>query len=157
MYNSMHVCGTPDAPTCTQPYFPWFHTFTTLLALAARCSPLRHSLAQIRATSCPSTSNPHTLISNPRHLAGNGWFPSSPFPSMAVHTNLVSAIPAWCSDPLHLPQCQELLLSSLHTQLCSSPLPARCWWVPLWQKQHLSSAACLGRGRDSVRVGLAQW
>lgn len=119
-------------------------------------SPLRHSLAQIRAASCPSTSNPHTLMSNSRHLAGNEWFPSSPLPSTAVHTNLVSAIPAWCSEPLHPPQCQELPLSSLHTQLCSSSLPARCWWVPPWQKQHLSSAACLGRRRDSVRVGLAQ-
>lgn len=96
---------------------------------------------------------PHSPISNPRHLAGNEWFPSSPLPSMAVHTNLVSAIPAWCSEPLHPPQCQELLHSSLHTQMCSSPLPARHWWFPPQQKQHLSSAACPGSGRHSVRVG----
>lgn len=104
---------------------PSLLSHTSHLTGTHHLSSLRHSLAQIRATSCPSTSNPHSPISNPRHLAGNEWFPSSPLPSTAVHTNLVSAIPAWCSEPLHPPQCQELLHSSLHTQMCSSPLPAR--------------------------------
>lgn len=132
---------------------PSLLSHTSHLTGTHHLSSLRHSLAQIRATSCPSTSNPHSPISNPRHLAGNEWFPSSPLPSTAVHTNLVSAIPAWCSEPLHPPQCQELLHSSLHTQMCSSPLPARHWWFPPQQKQHLSSAACPGSGRHSVRVG----
>lgn len=135
---------------------PSLLSHTSHLTGTHHLSSLRHSLAQIRATSCTSTSNPHSPISNPRHLAGNEWFPSSPLPSTAVHTNLVSAIPAWCSEPLHPPQCQELLHSSLHTQMCSSPLPARLednGGSPPQQKQHLSSAACPGSGRHSVRVG----
>lgn len=85
------------------------------------------------------------------------WFLSSPLSSRAVHPNLVPAIPAQRSKAFHPPQCLEHLLSHIFTQLCASPLPAKCCWVPIWEEQHLSSAACPGRGRHSMRVGFTCW
>lgn len=155
MHVKCHACVWHTPCTYVHTALPSLLSHTYHLAGTRRLSFLRHSLAQMRAASCSSTSKPH--VQSQASGREHKWFPSSPLPSRAVHPNLVSAIPAWCSESLHPPQCQELLLSNLHTQLCSSPLPARCWRVPTWQKQHLSSAACLGRGRGSVRVGFMCW
>ena len=134
---------------------PSLLSHTYCFAGTLHLSSLRYNLARIRAASSPPIPDPH--IPQIPGREPHKWFPSSPLPGTSVQPNLVCAVLAWCSTAFHPPHCQEHLLSHIFTQLCSSPLPARCCWVPIWEEHHLSSAGCPGRGRDSMRVGFTCW
>lgn len=149
MHNPMYAYST-----YVHAALPSLLSHTYCLAGTLHLPLLRHNLAQIRAAPSPPVPDPHI----PQILGRESqkWFLSFPLLSRTVHPNLVPAVLAWCSTAFHPPQCQEHLLSHIFIQLCFSPLPTRCCWVPIWSST-ISSAACPGRGGARLTVGFMCW